>query len=78
MIRVLTMLLVVSVGASHALAEAIVRENSGPVFLNTKRISGSATANPGARVSPGPTGYATVYYKNGCSRVVEAGQTYIV
>ena len=78
MIRVLTMLVVVSIGASQALAEAIVKQDSGPVLVNKKPIYGSVTAKAGARVSVGNTGYATVYFKNGCSRVVEARQTYIV
>ena len=77
MMRLLTMVIVLIVGASQALAQATVKAK-GHVFMNNTPISGSVTANPGATVSAGETGYATIYYRNGCTKVVGALQTHVV
>ena len=77
MMRLLTMVVVLIVGASQALAQATVKAK-GHVFMNNTPISGSVTANPGAKVSAGETGYATIYYRNGCTKVVGALQTHVV
>ena len=74
------MLVVLTIGASQALAQgsATVQVNSARVFINDVAVSGSVPANPGTKVRAGAVGYATIYYKNGCSEVVEALQTRIV
>jgi hypothetical protein len=77
MMRLLTILVVLIIGASQAFAQATVKPK-GPVFVDNMPISGSVTANPGAKVSAGETGYATIYYRNGCTKVVDALQTHIV
>ena len=59
MMRLLTMVVVLIVGASQALAQATVKAK-GHVFVNNTPISGSVTAHPGAKVSAGETGYATI------------------
>ena len=78
MMRLLTMVIVLVAGAGQALAQATVQANSARVFVNNVAISGSVTANPGATVSASDTGYAIIYYKNGCSEVVKALQTRMV
>ena len=78
MVRLLTILVVLTVGAGQALAEATVQVNRARVYMNDVAISGSVIANSGAQVRAGETGYATIYYKNGCSEVVEALQTRVV
>ena len=80
MLRIVTMLVVLTIGASQALAQgsATVQVTSARVFINDVAVSGSVTANPGTKVRAGEAGYATIYYKNGCSEVVEADQTRIV
>jgi hypothetical protein len=78
MVRFLVMLVVLSVGAGQALAEATVKVASSNVTMNSAPISGAVTAYTGATIRAGETGYATIYYKNGCSEVVEARQTRIV
>ena len=77
MLRFFMTVVMLAVGAGQALA-ATVEVSQPQVLVEDVPISGAVAANPGARVTAGPSGSAMIYYENGCSEVVGPNETRIV